>query len=128
EELAREFAFLKPGVDRVLRYQASINKQLYQASAQLERLQRQRLGDHVPAPLSVDLRIDAAVPNTMNPLEGWEEIPGAELRASAPAGRFLSAGTADAIADENFTDAEDSSSMGETACLWNRSAPSTSAG
>jgi hypothetical protein len=37
------------------------------------------------------------------------------LHESAPAGRFLSAGTADAIADENFTDAEDSSSMGETA-------------
>ena len=115
EELAREFAFLKPGVDRVLRYQASINKQLYQASAQLERLQRQRRGDNVSLPLSVDLRIDGTGLNTVAPPEDPEAIPVVMLHASAPTGRFLSAGTADVIADENFTDAEDSSSMGETA-------------
>jgi hypothetical protein len=95
EELTREFAFLKPGVDRILRYQASINKQLYQAAAQLERLQRQRLGDHVPAPLSVDLRIDAAGLDTTDRLEGQETIPAAMLGAFAPAARFLPASTTD---------------------------------
>lgn len=43
-------------MDTVLRCQATINRHLFQAIAQLERLQRQRKGEFVPAPVSVDLR------------------------------------------------------------------------
>lgn len=42
-------------MDSVLRCQATINRHMYQAIAQLERLQRQRKGEFVPAPVSVDL-------------------------------------------------------------------------
>jgi hypothetical protein len=37
-ELNREYAFWGPAVDRVLRYQATINRQLFQAMEQLERI------------------------------------------------------------------------------------------
>jgi len=43
-------------IDSVLRCQATINRHMFQAIAQLERLQRQRKGEFVPAPVSVDLR------------------------------------------------------------------------
>jgi hypothetical protein len=43
-------------VDPIMRCQATINRHLFQAIAQLERLQRQRKGEFVPAPVSVDLR------------------------------------------------------------------------
>ncbi len=42
-------------MDRILRYGTSINRQLFQTMNQLERLQRQRKGEAVPAPISVDL-------------------------------------------------------------------------
>lgn len=41
--------------DRILRYQASVNRQLFQTINQLERLQRLRRGENVPAPLSVQV-------------------------------------------------------------------------
>jgi hypothetical protein len=43
------------GLDRVLRYETSIQRQLAYALNQLERLQRARKGEHVPAPVSVQL-------------------------------------------------------------------------
>ena len=39
----------------ILRYETAINRQMFQAINQLERLQRMRLGDHVPAPVQVDI-------------------------------------------------------------------------
>jgi hypothetical protein len=51
--------FLHPGVDKLLRYQSTYNRQFFQALAELERQQRSRLGDDVPAPVSVDVRVDA---------------------------------------------------------------------
>jgi hypothetical protein len=41
-------------LDRILRYEAAIDRQLYRALVQLERLQRVRAGEFVPAPLKVD--------------------------------------------------------------------------
>jgi hypothetical protein len=38
-----------------LRYEAMINRQLNHAIAELERLQRRRNGESVPAPISVDI-------------------------------------------------------------------------
>ena len=43
------------GMDRMLRYEAAIERELYRALAQLERLQRQRRGDAVPPPLHVEI-------------------------------------------------------------------------
>jgi len=59
DELTRSNPFAKTPIDRILRYQTTINRQLYQAINQLERLQRLRKGDNVPAPLNVQLLRDA---------------------------------------------------------------------
>jgi hypothetical protein len=44
-------------IDRTGRYATSINRQLTQDVNQFERLQRQRKGEFVPAPISVDLTV-----------------------------------------------------------------------
>jgi hypothetical protein len=41
-------------LDRLLRYEGAIERQLYKALNQLERLQRLRAGDNVPPPIEVD--------------------------------------------------------------------------
>lgn len=46
------------GLDRLLKYEGAIERQFYKAINQLERLQRLRAGDHVPAPANIDLHID----------------------------------------------------------------------
>src|SRR6478752_3800746 len=48
-------AFEKTAIDRIVRYQTTINRQLYQAINQLERVQRLRKGDNVPAPLTLEV-------------------------------------------------------------------------
>lgn len=45
----------KEELDKLLRYEAMINKQLNHAIAELERLQRCRNGELAPAPISVDI-------------------------------------------------------------------------
>ena len=45
-------------LNRILRYDAASNRQLYQAINQLERLQRARKGEHVPAPVNVQVSSD----------------------------------------------------------------------
>lgn len=45
-------------IGRILRYQTTINRQLFQAISQLERLQRLRKGDNVPAPVNVQVSHD----------------------------------------------------------------------
>ena len=44
EDLERQNPFKHPSIDRILRYQTTINRQLFQAMNQLERLQRLRKG------------------------------------------------------------------------------------
>ena len=58
EALGRMNPFGKTSIDRILRYETAINRQLYQAINQLERLQRLRKGDHVLAPLNVQVLHD----------------------------------------------------------------------
>jgi hypothetical protein len=48
----------KEELDRLLRYEGAIERQLYKAMNQLERVQRLRLGDHVPAPIEVDVDVN----------------------------------------------------------------------
>lgn len=49
----------KDELDRLLRYEGAIERQLYKAVNQLERLQRLRAGDSVPPPLQVDVDVNA---------------------------------------------------------------------
>ncbi len=62
EEMRRGSAFvtIPTGVpmDKILRYQIAINRQLFQAMNQLERLQRARAGDVVPAPINIEVSGD----------------------------------------------------------------------
>jgi hypothetical protein len=53
---ARSFS-LPPAeaTDKLLRYEAHVDRQLYRAMDQLERLQRQRRGENVPPPLNINL-------------------------------------------------------------------------
>ena len=48
----------KEELDRLLRYEGAIEKQLYKAINQLERVQRLRSGDNVPAPVEVDVNVN----------------------------------------------------------------------
>ncbi|MFH1716533.1 MAG: hypothetical protein ABIF19_04215 [Planctomycetota bacterium] len=48
----------KEELDRLLRYEGAIERQLYKALNQLERLQRLRAGDNVPPPVEVDIDVD----------------------------------------------------------------------
>jgi len=41
--------------DKVLRYETHLERQLYRAMDQLERLQRRRKGENVPPPLNLNL-------------------------------------------------------------------------
>lgn len=60
EALSREKPFRDTSIDKILRYQTTINRQLFQAMNQLERLQRLRQGDCVPAPINIQLSRDAS--------------------------------------------------------------------
>jgi hypothetical protein len=53
---ARSFSMpSEDATDKLLRYEAHLDRQLYRAMDQLERLQRQRRGENVPPPLNVNL-------------------------------------------------------------------------
>ena len=53
---ARRFS-LRPAdaTDKLLRYEAHLDRQLYRAMDQLERFQRQRRGENVPPPININL-------------------------------------------------------------------------
>ena len=58
EESARQAADALPSpivLEKIMRYETSLERQLYRAMNQLERLQRQRRGETVPPPLSVEI-------------------------------------------------------------------------
>ena len=58
EEEARQAANVLPSaetLEKLRRYEISLNKQLYRAMHELERLQRRRLGEHIPAPQVVEI-------------------------------------------------------------------------
>jgi len=58
EEDARIDADLLPskeGVEKLLRYETTLERQIYRALNQLERLQRQRRGELVPPPVSIEV-------------------------------------------------------------------------
>jgi hypothetical protein len=58
EEAARQAAAVLPSMEvleKILRYETKLERQLFRAMAQLERLQRMRRGESVPAPLTVEV-------------------------------------------------------------------------
>jgi hypothetical protein len=58
EEDARQAAAVLPSaetLDKILRYETKLERQMYRAMAQLERVQRLRRGEAIPAPLSVEV-------------------------------------------------------------------------
>jgi hypothetical protein len=58
EEAARQAAEVLPSpavLDKILQYEGRVERQLYRAMNQLERLQRRRNGEQVPPPLTVDV-------------------------------------------------------------------------
>jgi hypothetical protein len=42
-------------LDKIMRYETTLERQLYRAMDQLERLQRRREGEEVPPPVNVEL-------------------------------------------------------------------------
>jgi hypothetical protein len=50
--------FERTAIDRIFRYQTTINRQLFQTTNQLERLQRFRKGENVPAPSTLQVSHD----------------------------------------------------------------------
>jgi hypothetical protein len=58
EEQARQAAAVLPSpqvLDKIMRYEAMLQRQLYRAMAQLERLQRMRQGESVPPPMTMEV-------------------------------------------------------------------------
>ena len=58
EESARQAAAVLPSadtLDKILRYETTLERQLYRAMNQLERLQRLRQGEAVPPPLTMEV-------------------------------------------------------------------------
>ena len=58
EEEARQAAAVLPSaetLEKILRYETKLERQMYRAMAQLERVQRRRQGEDIPAPLSVEV-------------------------------------------------------------------------
>jgi CRISPR/Cas system-associated endonuclease Cas1 len=60
-QVRRQLASIPAGheMDHVLKYEGAIERQFYKAIDQLERLQRLRAGDQVPAPVKIDVTVDA---------------------------------------------------------------------
>ena len=57
EQAHEDAANLPPAkvMDKIMRYETKLERQLYRAMAQLERIQRMRRGEAIPAPLSVEV-------------------------------------------------------------------------
>ncbi len=58
EEEAHQSADVLPSaetLEKLRRYEVSLNKQMFRAMHELERLQRRRLGENVPAPQVVEI-------------------------------------------------------------------------
>ena len=58
EEEARQAAAVLPSaetLEKILRYETKLERQLFRAMNQLERLQRMRQGEAIPAPLTMEI-------------------------------------------------------------------------
>jgi hypothetical protein len=58
EEEARQAAAVLPPpevLEKIMRYETTLQRQMYRAMSQLERLQRMRQGESIPAPLTMEV-------------------------------------------------------------------------
>ena len=58
QETARQAADMLPStevLEKIMRYEGALNRELYRAMNQLERLQRRRGGENVPPPLTMEV-------------------------------------------------------------------------
>ncbi len=75
-DFARSAECFLTTIDRVGRYATSIHRQLKEDVNQLDRLQRQRNGDFVPPPVSIDLNVNGPEPDAeVDPLQDVEQSP-----------------------------------------------------
>jgi hypothetical protein len=44
-------------VDKILRYETALERQLFRAMTELERLQRRRLGENAPPPVTAEVSV-----------------------------------------------------------------------
>ncbi len=63
-QVRRKLASVPTGrdMDQLLKYEGAIERQFYKAIDQLERLQRLRAGDHVPAPVNIEVAVNPENP------------------------------------------------------------------
>ncbi len=62
EERARQAAAVLPSeatLEKILRYETALERQLFRAMNQLERLQRRRQGENIPTPLTMEISVRA---------------------------------------------------------------------
>jgi hypothetical protein len=59
DSMRRSVAMLPSGefLEKIVRYESALQRQLNRSMNQLERLQRRRLGEHVPAPVAMDVSL-----------------------------------------------------------------------
>jgi len=75
EDLSQATPFKRTSIDRLVRYQTTINRQFFQAMNQLERLQRLRKGDNVPAPLTLEVSHDTgSVPGSTSQNDEFDPL------------------------------------------------------
>ena len=58
DEASRQSAAVMPSMekmDKIMRYETMLQRQLHRDMNQLERLQRRWLGENIPAPLTMDV-------------------------------------------------------------------------
>ena len=57
-QVKKKLGCIPAKAEHLLRYETAIERQLYKALNQLERMQRLRAGDNVPAPIKLDLDLN----------------------------------------------------------------------
>ena len=70
----------QPTLERVMRYESHLSRQMLQALHTLERLQKMRAGERVPAPAALDVTVSGEA------ADAGEEAPGRALKAIAAPG------------------------------------------
>lgn len=88
DDLADDSPFKRSSIERITRYQTTINRQFNQDMNQLERLQRLRKGEEVPAPLTLQVTHDTPTISDQNNSE--DKVGAIEDRGTSAASKLAS--------------------------------------